>query len=46
LYCVTSSLIIVGYLSTDLNIPPIWSPQIILSIFSIWALLRNKYVQR
>jgi hypothetical protein len=43
LWNITSSLMISGFLSEHHNLPPVWAAQIVISIFSIWALIRNKY---
>jgi hypothetical protein len=43
LWNITTSIMVVSFLHDNHNIPPIWAPQIVMSLFSIWALIRNNY---
>jgi hypothetical protein len=43
LWTTTTSIMLVGYSIQDHNIPPVWASQITLTVFSVWALISNKY---
>jgi hypothetical protein len=43
LWSVTTAVMIVGYTLQDRNLPPVWASQLTMTIFAVWALLRNNY---
>jgi len=43
LYSVTTSVMIFSYLDLGRNMPPVWAGQITITIFSLWAVIRNSY---
>ena len=46
LWSITSSLMIVGYLDTGHEIPPIFAAQITMAVFAIWAMFKHTYNRR
>jgi hypothetical protein len=43
LWSVTTAVMIVGYTLQDRNLPPVWASQLTMTIFAVWALMRNNY---
>jgi hypothetical protein len=43
LWSCSTSVMMVGYLSLGHDIPPVWSAQIVMTVFAIWSLIGTRY---